>query len=149
MIFESSRRAPNVIPDGRMEEPTESKVPMLDLRVTPRHSIYVGSESKGEFIVDAAISRIHGEALHSCHGPKCKGPGGKKHEKLTVVIETEGMQLVKTAVDVDTSDTVLSFDLSALKPRDEPYSLTLTAMSSRVTGINVRLDVLDTDIQVA
>ncbi|KAH8180247.1 hypothetical protein LIA77_01766 [Sarocladium implicatum] len=123
--------APNVIPEGRMEEPTESKVPLLDLRVSPRHSIYVGSESKGELIVDAAISRIHGETFHSCHGPKCKGTGGKKHEKLSIVVEADGVRLVKTAVDLDTSDNLFSFDLSALEPRSKPYSLIMTATSEK------------------
>lgn len=130
-----NERAPHVIPDGGMEEPAQSKVPLLDLRVSPRHSIYVGGESEAELIIDAAISRIHGEPFHSCHGPKCKGPGGKKPEKLIVLVETEGVQLVNAVVDVDSSDNLLPFDLSALEPRSQPYSLKLTATSKK-PGMN-------------
>ncbi|KAK0385521.1 hypothetical protein NLU13_6701 [Sarocladium strictum] len=119
--------APNVIPAGRLEEPPQSQVPLLDLRVSPRHSIYVGSESRAELIIDAAISSIHGEPFHPCQGPKCKGPGGNKTGKLTVVVETEGVQLVNAVVDIDTSDNLLPFDSSALEPRSKPYVLTLTA----------------------
>lgn len=114
-----------------MEEPAQSKVPLLDLRVSPRHSIYVGSESEAEFIVDAAISRIHGEPFHSCRGPKGEGPGGRKPEKLTVVVETGDVKLLEAEIELDTTDALLSFDLSALKPREEPYPLTLTATSKK------------------
>lgn len=110
-----------------MKEPPRSKVPLLDLRVSPRHSIYVGSEDKGELIVDAALSRIHGETFHSCRGPKCSSPGGGKHEKLTVLVEADGVQLVKDVVDLGSSDNLLSFDLSTLEPREKAYSLKLTA----------------------
>ncbi|KAL2209673.1 hypothetical protein CC79DRAFT_1271127, partial [Sarocladium strictum] len=116
--------APNIIPAGALEEPDQSKVPLLDLRLSPRHSIYVGGESEAELIIDAAISRIHGEPIHACLG-------GKKSGKLTVVVETEGVELVNSIVDVDTSDNLLSFDLSALEPRDEPYALILTATSKK------------------
>lgn len=126
----SRNRAPSIIPEGGLEEPAQSKVPLLDLRVSPRHSIYLDGESEAEFLIDAAISRIHGEPFHSCR-PKGDGSGGKKPGKLNIIVETEGVELLNAVVDVDTSDNLLPFDLSALEARDEPYVLTLTASSNK------------------
>src|ERR1700712_1906513 len=52
--------SPNYNPGGMLHPPKPSPSPMLYVQVESRHSIYVSSENTGEFVVDAALSYIHG-----------------------------------------------------------------------------------------
>ncbi|ORY58380.1 uncharacterized protein BCR38DRAFT_72427 [Pseudomassariella vexata] len=118
---------PEIIPGGRLEPPKPSTTPLLDLQVTPRHSIYVGSEEKAEFIVDATLSYIHGTPylLAVPNGTY----GGNASDILFFTIETEGRVLVSDTIVVNKTNKLLEFDLAQLTPRMSAYQIDLSATS--------------------
>ncbi|KAL8779181.1 MAG: hypothetical protein Q9213_007067 [Squamulea squamosa] len=52
---------PEVTPGGRIGPAQVSEVPLIDVAIRPRLSLYLDGEKNGSFIVDATASRIHGQ----------------------------------------------------------------------------------------
>ncbi|CEJ58603.1 hypothetical protein PMG11_07255 [Penicillium brasilianum] len=116
-------RATNVSfePGGWLEQPDRSAVPLLDLRVRPRMSLYTPGDDQGSFIVDADISYIRGEPL--------EGPGGEHDtQSLEVEILVDETQLkLQHTFKVNSTSNELGFPLESLAPRFQPYGVTLKA----------------------
>ncbi|KAK8100369.1 hypothetical protein PG999_010743 [Apiospora kogelbergensis] len=109
--------SPLVIPGGQLEPPSLSSTPLLDLKITPRHSIYVASEESGEFIVDAAISYVHGS------------PWSRSPDELKATITWQNQTLASGTIKPNTTDNLFPVDLKTMEPRMEGYPITLTAIS--------------------
>ncbi|KAI1486452.1 hypothetical protein F5X96DRAFT_234481 [Biscogniauxia mediterranea] len=116
--------SPEVIPGGDLQPPEVSSTPLLDLRISPRYSIYVGSEEAAEFIVDAGISYIHGTPYASAVSD------GDASDTVGFSIETEGIILTSGSVAVNTTDSLIQFDLAQLTPRSTAYQVNLSATAS-------------------
>lgn len=106
-------------------QPDASSSQLLDVQVIPRHSIYVGSETAAELIVDAALSYYHGSAYSSPASTASNASDG-----LRFTVTTEGRVLVSGIVGVNTTDNVFQFNVSQLTPRTTAYPVTLTASTS-------------------
>lgn len=99
-------------------------MPLLDLRVRPRMSLYTPGDDQGSFIVDADISYIHGEPLEG-------SGGGHGSQSLEVDILVDETQLkLKHTIKVNSTSNELDFALKSLAPRFQPYSVTLKATRS-------------------
>ncbi|KAI1496471.1 hypothetical protein F5X99DRAFT_71665 [Biscogniauxia marginata] len=116
--------SPEVIPGGDIGPPELSSIPLLDLRITPRYSIYVASEETAEFIVDAAISFIHGTPYYSSLY------GVDASDSLEFRIETEGITLTSGKVAVNTTDSLVKFDVAQLAPKLTAYQVNISATAT-------------------
>lgn len=96
---------------------------MLSLSLTPRYSIYVDTDFCASFIVDAAISRIHGTSFANAYNPQTLS--------ITVTEDSSKTTLVRGTAKVGSTGNLYRFRLGRLKPRLQPYSVTLTAKANR------------------
>lgn len=104
---------------------------LLDLRVYPRMSIFLESESDGTFVVDAGLSRVVGDEY--CLGAWREGfitDGGHAGaavltEDLTVTISNAngGENIVTASVKLNSTGNQVPFSLSAFTPRFDPYDV--------------------------
>ncbi|KAK8003386.1 glycosyltransferase family 2 protein [Apiospora arundinis] len=118
--------SPLVNPGGRLEPPSLSSTPLLDLKITPRHSLYVASDEGGEFIIDAPISYVHGSPW-SC---STDGTAGQQQpDRLKVAISWQNQTLATGSIEPNTTDNIIPIDLKTMEPRMEGYPITLTATS--------------------
>lgn len=108
-----------------MVQPDASSSPLLDVQVTPRHSIYVGSESAIEVIVDAALSYYHGSSYSGA-----ASAGGRASDSLRFSIAVGGNAVLSGSVGVNTTDNVFSFNVSQITPSTTAYPLTLTGSTT-------------------
>ncbi|KAI0594608.1 hypothetical protein F4775DRAFT_426785 [Biscogniauxia sp. FL1348] len=116
--------SPEVIPGGDIQPPEVSSTPLLDLRISPRYSIYLASEGVAEFIVDAGISYIHGS-------PYASGvSGGDASDTVWFSVKTEDITLTSGSVAVNTTDSLIQFNLAQLTPRLTAYQVNLSATTS-------------------
>ncbi|KAK4959093.1 hypothetical protein LTR10_003892 [Elasticomyces elasticus] len=119
--------SPNYDPGGMLEPPTPSPTPMLYVRIEPRYSIYDSSETKGEFLVDASLSYIHGAPYRNATP---SDDGGNATVPFTVLefdirLEDSDELLVSDGVAVNSSNNRLGFSFGDLQPRLTPYSVVL------------------------
>ncbi|KAK0626400.1 hypothetical protein B0T14DRAFT_424224 [Immersiella caudata] len=111
---------PNFDPGGQIVVPTPIPGdPLVHVQFAPRYSLYLDSEEKGEFIVNAAFSQYHGKAW-----PKTNT---SRADKLVFSINLvgNGDPLVQNLVTINTTNNIFSFDLSLLKTSLEPIQLVL------------------------
>ena len=121
-----------VIPQGWLYAPARSPSPMLDLTVIPRHSIYLGSETEAEFIVDAILSFHRGQPYEAAP----PGASSKRYtgEKLKFKICVDGSTVASGEIGVNTRDNVVGFfPRMQLKPRMDAYRVSLTATQAGKT----------------
>lgn len=124
-----------------MVQPEASSSPLLDVQITPRHSIYVSSETAIQVIVDAALSSYHGSPYA---GPVSWTTGGSASsnasDSLSFSIAVQGHTVLSGVVGVNTTNNVFSFHVSSqtlptLTPSTTmAYALTLTG--STASGAN-------------
>ncbi|PVH92821.1 hypothetical protein DM02DRAFT_575216 [Periconia macrospinosa] len=117
--------SPLVIPGGRLEPPDLSPRPLLDLKIIPRHSIYLASDEGAEFIVDAAISYVHGSTWPSSDSTAQEQQSGA----LNVTITWKNQTLAKGTVMPNTTDNIFPIDLKSLEPRMDGYPIDLAVTS--------------------
>lgn len=91
----------------------------------PRYSLYLESETEGDFIVRAAISKWHGEAW-----PKLDTPSEAPPVQFTINLVSNNDVLATDNITVGTEAKVVSFDLTGLEPRFEPYEVVLSSTAS-------------------
>ncbi|KAJ5802930.1 uncharacterized protein N7503_005380 [Penicillium pulvis] len=123
-------------PGGWLDSPALSTVPLLDLKVRPRMSLYTASDEKGSFIIDAGISYINGEPLGSDTVTGELGP-----QSLEISISIEGSQLtVHHTVPLNSSSTEVEFPLLHLPPslRVVQYGGSVTKVDSLYGGLSVQ-----------
>ncbi|KAK3325588.1 hypothetical protein B0H66DRAFT_129525 [Apodospora peruviana] len=113
-------------PGGQTVPPTPigGAAPLLDVQFKPRYSLYLDSETQGEFVVNAPLSQFHGS-------PWKKTGNGTRSDWLIFSIhmtETDDV-LVANKVVVNTTGNVFAFDLSRLRrPADlKPIKVVLYA----------------------
>lgn len=107
-------------------QPDKSSTQLLEVQVTPRHSIYVGNETTAELIVDAALSYYYGSAYVA--GSASAGSNASDSLQFTVAVDDQ--VLVSGSIAVNTTDNLFSFDLSQLAPSLDAYTVTLTGTTS-------------------
>ncbi|KAK4503869.1 hypothetical protein PRZ48_004784 [Zasmidium cellare] len=114
---------------GQLEPPAPSPSLLLDLKVTPRHSIYDSSESKAEFIVSATLSHSHGEPLSRNEGHWWWGGRPSHSGDLEITIEVQGNRhpLVSGRLALNTTEKLFGFDIADLEPSLDPYPIVLVA----------------------
>ena len=113
-----------------MGPPPPSPSQLLYVQVEPRYSIYVDSETTGTFIVDAALSRIHGDPYYNSTevaGSSEVNPFENLY--FTIAIESNDNVLVSNSVVINTTDNLFDFDISQLTARMEAYDIVLYGAS--------------------
>ncbi|KAF2673755.1 hypothetical protein BT63DRAFT_365206, partial [Microthyrium microscopicum] len=113
-------------PQGRFPEPPARGNDQLDLRIYPRHNIYLSNDQWGGFVVDAIISRTHGS--HYCNqfgNAQLDVAAGIRVN--TVIFRADTGQTVVERVDVPINATGVEahFSLADFEPRMEPYEIVL------------------------
>lgn len=121
-------------PGGWLETLELSSVPLLDLSIRPRMSLYFAGEEFGSFIVDAAISFMNGKPYVNA-SLNMKVNITNPFDKLFIDISlASGMDLVSSRnVTVNTTSNEIGFSLSGLTPRFEPYQVVMTGASGDAT----------------
>jgi hypothetical protein len=97
---------------------------LLDVGVTPRYTIYVGSEATADFIVDAGLSDMHGLPYNNISSSAIGN--FTTSDKLRFTVQAEGQILVAGSVNISTINNLFHFNLTQLKPRQKHYNVTLT-----------------------
>ena len=104
---------------------------MLDVQVVPRHSIYVSSETTGTFVVDAALSRIHGAPYeNSTYNAASKTNSTSPTLLFSITVESDDKPLVQNHVSINTTGNLFDFDLTLLEPRSAAYQVVLQGAST-------------------
>ncbi|EME81255.1 uncharacterized protein MYCFIDRAFT_140370, partial [Pseudocercospora fijiensis CIRAD86] len=114
-------------PGGRFEAPSRSAKPLLNLKVTPRMSIYLDDEKHGSFLVNASISHLVGTAIKS----SSQSTYNDVPLKLSIDIMLGGKSLLgygPTSIPLG-SIAEVDFDLSSISAKHEPYNVTVEAVS--------------------
>ncbi|MCJ1307948.1 hypothetical protein MMC25_001597 [Agyrium rufum] len=128
----TSPSSPNYDPGGMLTSPKPSGKTLLDVQITPRHSIYVSSENTAEFIVDALFSDINGV-------PYTSGSS----DILSISITTNGgsKHLASSHVTINTAGNVIVVDLTGLQARSQPYDIVLSGgPQQKSTAFTVRTE---------
>lgn len=90
------------------------------MRFKPRYSLYIEGETRAEFVVDAALSRWHGQPW----------PGREKAPdfRFQIRLASGGGVFVAGEMRVGSSG-VFAFSLAGLRPSFDPYAVHLAAMA--------------------
>lgn len=96
----------------------------MNLKIFPRHSIYVASEKTADFIIDTEISYIHGEPWDRQYGSNNGGT-------VDFLIQGEGLMVYSYGYPNKTGN-VVPVSLSSFTPRMEPYPITVTVSEGAV-----------------
>lgn len=116
-----TRRHPSFEPGGQTVEPDKLPGgPALDIQFKPRYSIYLESEKQAEFVVNAGISKWHGQPW-----PSLSTPDAAPRVVFTINLVFNNDLLVSDSVNVSTTDNVFAFNLSNLQPSLDPYEVVL------------------------
>ncbi|KAF1992535.1 hypothetical protein K402DRAFT_321252 [Aulographum hederae CBS 113979] len=120
-------------PGGGLVKPIGSSEPLLDMRVRPRMNIYTSNDDEASFIVDARISFLHGQTIHSDITFTLGDNRRKTDSELSVDIFMAGSteKLISGAkVTMNTTSNEFKFPLQGITSSTEPYAITLLARSS-------------------
>lgn len=118
-------RSAQIIPEGFLTQPEAASSPLLDVQVTPRYSIYVGSETKAEIIVDASLSAYHGSPYIGA-----ASAGGQASGTLTFTLAIQGKTMGSGTIGVNTTDNIYQIDLGQLTPSTTAYPITLAGSTT-------------------
>ncbi|KAK2016761.1 hypothetical protein LZ32DRAFT_668073 [Colletotrichum eremochloae] len=111
-------------PGGWFPEPAISDVPLLRLKVRPRLSIYLETDSNASLLIDAAISKQVGSPLplgfernSSISPPK----------SLAIEISLGNEVLTTQEISLGSRDNEVPLSVGSLAPRMEAYNITVRA----------------------
>ncbi|KAK4203847.1 hypothetical protein QBC40DRAFT_345941 [Triangularia verruculosa] len=115
---------PNFDPGGQTPQPRPHPCgcPLLHVQFQPRYSLYLSSESQGEFVVNADFSPFHGTIW-----PPTNSSTQWANRFIFSInsVETD-VPLVQATVPVNTTGNRFQFNLSRLgPPRLDPYPVVL------------------------
>lgn len=113
-------------PDGWFEEPAKSSVPLLDLKIRPRMSLYLDSDHVGSLLIDASLSYLVGEPFITGNNSSAV----QKKTELDIQIASENSSLpviYKGLMDVDSVNNEISVSLDQFPPSLNPYDIVITA----------------------
>lgn len=133
-VYESGY--PSFEPGGHTTEPAPINVdgsPNLYVQFKPRYSIYLAGETKGSFVVNAALSPWYGEPWNNStsDGDAAAEPFTELFFSISVASD-EGAStgsLVESSIPVNQTGAVFDFDLSCFEPRAAPYEVVLSGTS--------------------
>lgn len=115
-----------------------SSTPLLDLQVSPRHSIYVDSEAAGQVIVDAGLSYLRGAPIEatppSGDGLQARDYAAGDTLQITVTVNSE--TVASGTVATNTTGNLLDVSFAGLTPRLDAYPVNLTATAPDGTTYN-------------
>ncbi|KAK1479743.1 hypothetical protein CTAM01_14559 [Colletotrichum tamarilloi] len=109
-------------PGGWFPEPAISSVPLLRLKVRPRLSIYLETDSSANLLIDAAVSNQVGSPLPLGYGSNYTNSTSKP---LTVEILLGEDVLATEEVALGSRDNEVALPLDSLTPRMETYNITI------------------------
>jgi hypothetical protein len=118
-----------IIPHGWLCPPAISSTPLLDLQLSPRHSIYVSSETTGQVIVDAGLSYFRGAPFEATP-PGSRGLQARSHaagDTLQITIEVDSKTVANATVATNTTGNLVAVPIAGLTPRFDAYPVNLTA----------------------
>ncbi|KAI1435918.1 hypothetical protein GGR50DRAFT_693656 [Xylaria sp. CBS 124048] len=115
-------------PGGHTVAPPTNGSTYLHLQFKPRYSLYLSSETKASFVVDAGLSPWYGEAYTNSTSD---GVSTEAFTELMFSINLAGdnTPLVTNRVAVNATGVEFAFDLMALKPQMTPYNVMLVGTS--------------------
>ncbi|KAK0381323.1 hypothetical protein CLIM01_01292 [Colletotrichum limetticola] len=117
-----NRRNSSFDPGGWFPEPAISSVPLLRLKVRPRLSIYLETDSSANLLIDAAVSNQVGSPLPVGYGSNYTNSTSKP---LTVEILLGEDVLATEEVALGSRDNEVALPLDSLTPRMETYNITI------------------------
>ncbi|KAI2613386.1 hypothetical protein GGR54DRAFT_326827 [Hypoxylon sp. NC1633] len=126
---------PSFEPGGHTTEPAPINpdgAPNLHVQFKPRHSIYLASETKASFVVNAALSRWYGQPWtnSTSNGESSTEPFTELFFSISLASQSNiSVPLVESSVPINATGATFDFDLSSLKPRSEPYQVVLSGTS--------------------
>ncbi|KAK1535836.1 hypothetical protein CPAR01_09378 [Colletotrichum paranaense] len=109
-------------PGGWFPEPAISSVPLLRLKVRPRLSIYLETDSSANLLIDAAVSNQVGSPMPVGYGSNYTNSTSKP---LTVEILLGEDVLATEEVALGSRDNEVALPLDSLTPRMEAYNITI------------------------
>ncbi|KAF9873750.1 hypothetical protein CkaCkLH20_08860 [Colletotrichum karsti] len=109
-------------PGGWFPEPAISQVPLLRLKVRPRLSIYLDTDTTANLLIDAAVSNQVGSPLPAEYGQNISTSAAK-----TLKVEIlSGDDVISTEeIVVGSRDNEVPFSLGTFTPRMEAYNITV------------------------
>ncbi|GKT48258.1 uncharacterized protein ColSpa_08439 [Colletotrichum spaethianum] len=112
-------------PGGWFPEPVISDIPLLRLKVRPRLSIYLETDSTANLLIDAVISNQVGLPLPLGFGQNAS-LATPKHLTVEIVLEND----VRTTQDIalGSRNNEVSLAMGSLTPRMEAYNITVRTM---------------------
>ena len=114
-------RFPSYDPGGQTREPPIIEGgPNLHVQFKPRYSIYLSSESKGEFVVNAEVSSWFGQPW-----PNLTSLATSPKLWFSINLVSSDDILVENSVSLNSMGNVFAFDLTRLKPSFQPYEVVL------------------------
>ncbi|KAH8897172.1 hypothetical protein GQ53DRAFT_679815 [Thozetella sp. PMI_491] len=120
---------PEVLPEGWLYPPTASSAPLLDVQISPRHSIYVSSEPTGQFIVDAGLSYFRGLPYEG-YPPDSDGLQARvaapTKDTLKITIKINCKTVATGFVAANTTNNLFDIPFAGLTPRIDAYPVNLT-----------------------
>lgn len=143
---------PAIDPGGATLAPSKSTVPLLDLQFRPRMSLYLATDTTGSFLIDTAISHIHGEPIKSGNGQPVSngtllqpstGTNAQNTARSAPKLENDRLTLSATITRSDTGQKLLfnvqipfdktnnelQFPLTTFAPSKRPYKVSLTVVT--------------------
>jgi hypothetical protein len=133
---------PSFEPGGHTVEPPTNGSTYLHLQFKPRYSLYLSTESKASFVVNAALSPWFGEEYDGDSAGRVVTPGdndkaeAQTSAELDFSIKLAGKEasLVKDRIKINATGVEFAFDLKGIKPRPEPYEVVLSGSTARGDG---------------
>ncbi|KAI9640524.1 hypothetical protein NHQ30_011270 [Ciborinia camelliae] len=118
-------------PGGQFQFPVQQSDPLLYVTIQPRYSIFLESDGKGTFIVDASISHVFGESYTNA---SYNTPGSNISSPFTtldieIYNEESAALLVTNTVLVNSTENLIGFSFSSFTARLEPYKVSVYATS--------------------
>ncbi|KAF2964206.1 hypothetical protein GQX73_g9380 [Xylaria multiplex] len=118
---------PSFEPGGHTVAPPTNGSTFLHVQFKPRYSLYLSTETKASFVVNAALSPWFGEEYANS-----TGVSADPFTELVFSINLVGAEapLVEGRIAVNATGVEFEFDLSSLEPKMTPYSVVLSGSSA-------------------
>ncbi|KAI0483334.1 hypothetical protein GGR56DRAFT_686612 [Xylariaceae sp. FL0804] len=114
-------------PGGWFQEPPVSDVPLLNLWVRPRMSIYLDTDTTASLLIDAGVSYQIGESLPPAF-LETSPPGSRKlaiHISSNGSVPSNGSRIDTVTIELDSTNVEIPLDLGAFPPATDPYAITV------------------------
>ncbi|KAK6067142.1 hypothetical protein SCUP515_10346 [Seiridium cupressi] len=119
---------PSFEPGGHTTEPPDNGTTNLYVQFKPRYSIYLDGETKGSFVINAALSPWYGLPWSNSTSD---GNTTNSFDTLffTIKLASSDESLVEDSIPVNTTGAEYEFDLSAISASTTPYEVVFSGAS--------------------